>query len=80
MHKVYDMSDILPHNQNQQSGVRATPVAILATVLALCLFGFVVFAFAQLLMISVQSQPDCVPHSKAGDVVSENYTAAKSSC
>jgi hypothetical protein len=44
------------------------------------LSAVVVSAFAHLLIVSLQSQPDCVPHSKAGEVAPLNHTAAKSSC
>lgn len=37
-------------------------------------------AFTHLLVVSFQSQPECVPHSKSGDVVRSGNIAAKSSC
>lgn len=37
-------------------------------------------AFVHMLIVAVQSQPECVPHSKAGEVAPISNTAAKSSC
>ena len=37
-------------------------------------------AFTHLLLVSFQSQPECVPHTRADDSKRLGYTAAKSSC
>ena len=37
-------------------------------------------AYANLFMVSFQSQPECVPHTSSDDAIRSGYTAAKSSC
>jgi len=44
------------------------------------LTAILIAAFVHLLLVSIQSQPDCVPHSKAGEASPAGSTAAKSSC
>lgn len=55
-------------------------VRLLVTVGVLGVLGFFFIAFSHLLIVSVQSQPDCVPHTRADDPARTSYTAAKSSC
>lgn len=42
--------------------------------------SLLIVAFVDLLIVSVQSQPECVSHTRADDPNRSNHTAAKSSC
>ena len=37
-------------------------------------------ANAHLLYVALASQPDCIPHAKAGEVIPGTFGAAKSAC
>ncbi len=62
------------------SHVTSSPTWLAVLLGAALLFALFIYASVDLIIVALESQPDCIAHERVGERLSSTTTAAKSSC